>query len=233
MKKTLLSSALLALLAGALAAGPAYGSPRLWTDSTETTLLRSVKTPPVNQPDALEFVNEGPIGLVLFNQGAVTTITCSEIEFGTTVVANNELNSAGMGETKLALPFGVAEGDDCTTMNTAGQLESAPVYFDTNAAGVVPANIALSGPPFEATLRKLKLSLNVAGSFCTANLEGAKGPVFNATAGFVEESPPNLVMATNAIVPATCSGKKAKLEIKARYFLETMSTTTDTAFIGP
>jgi hypothetical protein len=231
MTKKVLSSVLLVLIAGALTAGVAYGSPRLWTDSSEKTLLRSVKATPKNQPDALEFVNEGNVSFKFFIEGAVKTVTCSEIEAGTTVVANNEL--VKVVETKLAMPFGVAEGDDCTIPNTAGELESAPVYFDTNAAGAVPATITLTGPPFEATLHKLKLSLNVQGKFCTANLEGVTGVVANATEGFVEESPANLNLTVNSTVPVSCPPNKGNLEVKARFFAETMSTTTDTAFIGP
>ncbi len=231
-KKALGSTALLLLLAGALAASTAYGSPRLWTDPSETTLLRSVKAGPINQPDALEFVNEGPVGIVVFAKGFARTITCNEIEYGTTVLANDELVKTEV-ETKLAMPFGVAEGDECTTVNTAGGTEPVPIYFDTNAAGAVPATIKLTGPAFEATLSKLKLSEDIAGSFCTANLEGVKGEVSNPTTGLVEESPANLNVAINAIVPITCGKEKAKEEIKARFFLETMSTTTDTAFIGP
>jgi hypothetical protein len=232
MRKKALGSLVFVLAAGALAAGAAYGSPRLWTDSSETKLLRSVKAIPTNQPDALEFVNEGPVGFLLFAKGFVRTITCGELEYGTTVVANDELVKTEV-ETKLALPFGVAEGDECTTVNSAGLPESVPIYFDTNAAGAVPGNITLSGPAFEATLHKLRLSENVEGQFCTANLEGAKGPVSNATSGFVEESPPNLSVAINAIVPTVCGKEKVKEEIKGRFFVETMSTATDTVFIGP
>jgi hypothetical protein len=164
--------------------------------------------------------------------GFVKPITCTELEFGTTVVGNNSLVKSVV-ETKLAMPFGVAEGDDCTTENSAGATESVPTYFDTTATGAVPATITLTGPPFMATFKKLKLSQKIEGTFCTVSIEGVTGEVTNATAGFVEESPPNLNVSVSALVPVACPGEKVKAEVKARFFLETMSTVTDTAFIGP
>src|SRR5258706_581490 len=58
MNKRFLLGFMSVLFAGALFAAPASATPRLWTNSTETTLLRSVTTEPKNQPDALEFVGE-------------------------------------------------------------------------------------------------------------------------------------------------------------------------------
>src|SRR2546429_17936 len=49
------------LIIGALFAPMAGASPRLWTDSSEATPLRSITSTPKNQPDALEFDNEGPV----------------------------------------------------------------------------------------------------------------------------------------------------------------------------
>src|SRR2546422_11369802 len=94
------------LIAGALFAVPASATPRLWTDRTQTTLLRSVTSEPKNQPDALEFANEGPVSFLLMRLGFIKPITCTELEFGTTVVGNNSLVKSVV-ETKLALPFGV------------------------------------------------------------------------------------------------------------------------------
>jgi hypothetical protein len=234
MNRTALASVVSALFVGALYAGSAYATPRLWTDKSETTLLRSVVSVPKNQPDALEFANQGTVAFILMSEGKQKTITCTEIEFGTTVVANNKVNKEGLAETKLALPFGVAEGDDCTTQNSAGSLEPVPTYFDTLASGVVPATITLTGgPPFVATFHKLRFSQNIEGLFCTENFEGITGEVFNAAEGFVEEMPPNLSIGIKAVAPVTCPGKKGTVELIARFFLETMSTTTDTAWIGP
>jgi hypothetical protein len=238
MRKNVLATGILALLVGALSAIPALASPGLWTNKSETTLLRSVKSPPINQPDALEFANQGNVAFILTNpKGEQKIVTCTEIEFGTTVVANNNVNKAGEAITKLALPFGVAEGDDCTTPNSAGSLEPVPTYFDTLANGVVPATITITGgpgPPFFATFNNLKFSQNIAGLFCTESLPGIKGEVANGAEPFVEEMPPNLSVGIKGIGPVTCGGKKAgTVEVIARFFLETMSTTTDTAWIGP
>jgi hypothetical protein len=233
MKKKGLAVSALALLIGAAVTASSVAAPRLWTDKTETTLLRSVKTAPANQPDALEFVNEGPVAFVYMSPGVTKTIVCNELEFGTTVLLNNEPVN-GVLETKLALPFGVAEGDNCVTHSSTGAEIPVPTYFDTAANGAVPATISLTGPPFVGTIHKLKFSQNIEGRFCTVSAEGVTGAVSNVTEGFVEESPPNLNIAIKAVVPAVCPGVKGvKVEIIARFFLETMSTTTDTAFIGP
>jgi hypothetical protein len=78
---------------------------------------------------------------------------CNEVEIGTTVVVNS-----GAAETKLAMPFGVAEGDDCITQNPLGTFP-VPAYFDTTAAGAVPATITITGgPPFIITIHKLHLA---------------------------------------------------------------------------
>jgi hypothetical protein len=238
MRKNVLATLILALLVTALSAIPALAVPGLWTNKTETLLLRSVKTPPMNQPDALEFANQGTVAFILTNaKGEQKTIACNEIEFGTTVLANRNVNKAGEPETKLALPFGVAEGDECTTPNTAGSLEPVPTYFDTLANGAVPVVIAITGgpgPPFFATFKQLKFSQNIGGLFCTENLAGIVGEVSNGAEPFVEEMPPNLSVGLKGSGPVTCGGKKAgTVEIIARFFLETMSTTTDTAWIGP
>ncbi len=234
MKKKFVAVSVLGLIVGAAVAGPAVATPRLWTDKSETTLLRSVKTPPRNQPDALEFANNGSVAFLLTRSGAQKTILCNEVEFGTTVLANNELNSKGVAETKLAMPFGVAEGDNCTTQNSAGSLEAVPTYFDTTVAGVVPVTITITGgPPFIATVHKLKFSQNIEGTFCTETLEGIKGEVTNGAEPFVEEMPPNLSVGVKGVGTVVCPGSKGKVELTARFFLETMSTTTDTAFIGP
>jgi hypothetical protein len=234
MKKKVLAATLAVLSVGAILTASALAAPRLWTDSTAKTLLRSVKTAPINQPDALEFANEGSVAFILMSGGAQKTILCNEVEFGNTVVLNNELNKAtNLLETKLAMPFGVAEGDNCTSQTSAGTVETVPTYFDTNPAGDVPATITLTGgPPFFATIRKLKFSQNIEGKFCTATVEGVMGEVTNGAEPFVEESPPNLTVAIKAPIPVVCGKTKVPAELIARFFLETMSTTTDTAFIS-
>lgn len=215
----------------------AWVFPRFWTDSGETTPLRSVAGVPKNQPDALEFVNNGPVEFALSIESEMPDIIC-EMEFGTTVLLNN-----GEQEPKLALPFGVAEGGSCgqEKVEEGGEEvpppNSVPTYFDTRANGSVPATITVAGagPTYTATVRKLKLSQNIAGKFCTANLEGIRGTLSNVTTGFVEESPPNLnLQFTGVVVPVTCTGTKQHISaaLTANFFLETPSTDTDTAFVG-
>jgi len=231
MSKKLLIGVACVLIVGALSAASASAAafPQFWTDSTKTTLLRSVTAVPKNQPDALEWVNNGPVEFVLTPSTKEAPVLCNEVEFGTTVLVNS-----GELETKLALPFGVAEGDDCIQDMPGGVIE-VPTYFDTGANGVVPASITFTGakPPFIATLHKLKFSLNKSRTFCTVSLEGAKGTVENVVEGFVEESPPNLNMTFPGVPTSViCGTTKLKGIFAANFFLETMSTTTDTAFLG-
>jgi hypothetical protein len=223
--KKLLAGVMCVVVVGVLSAAAASASPRLWTDSTETTLLRSVTSEPKNQPDALEFFGE-----MRSNPGGAVGINCSEVEIGTTVVGNNSLVKSVI-ETKLALPFGVAEGDNC--INAAGA--TTPTYFDTGASGAVIGNITITGgPPFIAEIQKLKLSQNREGTFCTLNLAGVKGEIINSAGPFVEESGPNLSASFGSGgVPVTCGSAKFKEVFKAVFTLETPSTTTDTAWIGP
>lgn len=239
MMKKFLAGLVSVLVIGGLSAAPTFAFPQFWSDNTKTTLLRSVTSSPKDQPDALEFNNKEPVvSVVHFIQTArekkekkelpPVTVVCSEMEFGTTVLVNN-----GEAETKLALPFGVDEGDECF-----GPGESyVPTYFDTNAAGAVPATITFTGvnPNIIAHIHKLKFSSDVAGTFCTTTFEGIEGKVENVTSGFMEEMPPNLnLQFTNAIGTGTCVEKetrKIKVELTANFFLETMSTITDTAFI--
>jgi hypothetical protein len=209
----------------------ALAVPQLWADKTRTTLLRDVNTTPAHQPDALELANNGNVEL----KTTPGTITCGEVELGSTVVSN----TAALA--KLALPFGVAEGDNC---NVSGL--NVPTYFDTLAAGPVGnaangnvASITFTEPKageVTATLTDLKLSHNIPGiGFCTSNLSGIKAPVTNVMAGFVEENPPNLnVQFTKVKVPITgVTGCPAEGEFTGNFFLETPSTTSDTGFVEP
>jgi hypothetical protein len=225
MNKAFLGALACALLIGALSVAPAAAAPpRLYTDSSETTLLRSVTSSPKNQPDALEFVGE-----MSAHPGGALGITCSEVELGTTVLGNNSPVKKVV-ETKLALPFGVAEGDDCT--NTEGT--ATPTYFDTNGSGAVPATIAITGgPPFITEIQNLKLSQLRGKTFCTLSLAGVKGELINSLGGFVEESGPNLEAVFGGEVPVICGKSKLSELFSASFTLETPSTTTETAWIGP
>jgi hypothetical protein len=221
------------LLAGALFAASANAT-KLWTDSSATEKLRSITSLPKNQPDALEFANEGPVEFRLMRKGFVNPITCTEVELGTTVLGNESLVKKVI-ETRLAMPFGIAEGDDCNGINSSGGPETVPTYFDTSAAGAVTASIAITGTgPFTATIENLRVSQEVEkGTFCTTTIQGVSGEISNVTAGFVEESPPNLNVGFSALVPVVCGKEKVSSVFNAKFFLETMSSVTDTAFITP
>jgi hypothetical protein len=247
MKTKILAVLLAAAAVGTFTATSALAGPvpQLWTDSSKTTPLRDVKSTPINQPDALEFVTSTQLGPLIFHwteKGAQFEVVCQEAEFGTTLVSNSPEGEVKTKENKLALPFGVIENDECrdTGPNTTGL---ALAYFDTTAAGVVPANITIAPGPV-GHLHKLKFSLNLVGNgWCTVTvLEGTPVLFANATAGFVEESLPNLIAtvlgetasAPNSSIACTHTGEKTvkvKGSIGSSFFLETMSTKTDTAFI--
>jgi hypothetical protein len=228
MSKKFLVSFMSVLFIGALSvtAASAVPQPVLSTDSTELTPLRSVTSLPKNQPDALEFV-----GQMRSNLAGTVGINCTEVEIGTTVVGNNSLVKSVV-ETNLAVPFGVAEGDECTN---AASGSAVPTYFDTSAAGAVPANIVITGGgPFIAELQQLKLSQNREKGFCTLILSGVKGEIVNPLGGLVEESPPNLEAKFGSSgIPVVCGKSKFSEIFSANFTLETPSTTTDTAWIGP
>jgi hypothetical protein len=208
-------------------------------DKEKGVLLRDVTSTPTNQPDALEFVNNGEVKLEATIAAKKETIVCTEIEFGGTVLDNN-LKEEKEAVT-LAVPFGVAEGDNCKV-----GAANVPTYFDTLATGAVGnqatgkvASITIAdsgaGSKIIATVHNLKFSQNIPGiGFCTSNVDGKAGEVTNVTAGFVEEAAPNLnVQFTKAEVPIESSGGvgcPTKGELTGNFFLETPSTQTDTAF---
>ncbi len=193
--------------------------------------LRDVTTTPANQPDAGEFVNNGNVVL----ETSLGNITCTEIEFGTTVLKNKP------GEVELALPFGVAEGQDCTNP-TVGEV---PTYFDTLATGPVGnsangkvASVSIAdtgvGTKIIATVHNLKFSQNLAGKFCTGNLDLITGTVTNSEGPFVEEATPNLNVQFNEQKVAVTGevGCPTEGKLTANFFLETPSTGTDTAWFN-
>jgi hypothetical protein len=239
MRKLLISVApALAVAALALVPGQALAKKaRFWTDKTEATLLRDVKsTPNENQPDAGEFVNNGNV--VLKTSGGLVnpTITCKEIEFGGAVVSNTEALA------KLAVASGVAEGDECTD-EKGNQVHT---LFDTLASGAVGnattgtvATVTVSGEkaPFTATVNDLKWSFNDAaiGStvWCTGNANGITGSVTNSAGPFTEEKEPNLKAEFKETkVPVEGSLCPTEGKLTATFFLETPSTFTDTVWVG-
>jgi hypothetical protein len=232
MKRKFVTGLASVLAASGLSAASASAFPQLWTDSSKSTLLRSVSSTPINQPDAMEFVNNGPLTLEGSSSGANPGVICSEVEFGTTVVKNNATE-----EVRLALPFGVAEGDNCSIPGTT---LNVPVYFDTNAAGGGVAFITIGvGPAYLTTIHNLKLSLNISGNWCTAQqptTAGITGEMRNWAGPFVEEEPNNLnVHFEKAPVSVVCTiaSKKVKYTstLTGDFYVETMSAATDTAWV--
>jgi hypothetical protein len=209
-------------------AASAFSAERRVFDKKGGTALRDVNsTPSKNQPDAIEFVNNGASKLAT----SVGTIECTELEFGTTLVNND-----GVSALRLAIPFGVAEGDNC---NLAG-VGNVPTYFDTLANGAVgnaangnvaSATITGAVAPFTATLHDLKFSQNIAGKFCTGELDKVEGKVENSSGPFVEEKTPNLELKIEKEVTVSGTGCPTTAKLTANFFAETPSTTTDTAWI--
>jgi hypothetical protein len=214
----------------ALAVGSASAAKPELLDKPAGKLLRDVNKAPTNAPDGLEFANNGNVELVT----AKGTYTCTEIELGTTVVkAENPVN--------LAVPGGVFEGDECKI-----GAANMPIYFATLPSGAVgnavngnvaKVSITEVGGVKNAGISDLKFSWNLPGvGFCTANLNGLTGSVANGVGSLVEDRPPNLnVQFTKIKVPITASGGvgcPAEGELTGNFFLETPSTTTDTAFVN-
>jgi hypothetical protein len=238
MKKALLV-ALTTLLVGGLFAASASAAPRFFEEKGGP-LLRSVATLPSKlQPSAIEFnAIEGVTWRFKFLPETTKEelqVHCNEVEVGTTVVTN--LIEEKENENKLAMPFGVAEGDECFGGNSGGFV---PTFFDTNAAGAVPATITFGGvlPAITAKLHKLKMSFEpLPEEFCTATFENTPGEVVDVGGPFSEESFPNTFIAfrsahfTGSCVPVGKPLKKFNGELTATLFVETPSTVTDTVWI--
>jgi hypothetical protein len=197
-------------------------------DKEKGTVLRDVKAKPENQPDAIEFVNNGTAKL----KTSLGTIECTELEFGSTVLSN------ALGAVELALPFGVAEGDNCSITGVG----AVPTYFDTTAEGAVGnaankkvARITVAdtgvGTPVVATLHDLKFSQSIGGKFCTGELNEVSGTVTNSSGPFVEEKTPNLEAKFEKTIKVSGeAGCPTEATLTVNFFLETPSTMTDTAW---
>ena len=223
-------------------AAQASALPALFRSEQGGPLLRSVSTLPSKlQPDAIEFNNESEVTFTLRflpnkieKEEVVEAVVCTEFELGTAVVTNA---LEGVEENKLSLPWGIAEGENCTLEGGT----AVPTYFDTNASGVVPATITfLRTVPerAQATVHKLKLSYVIGKRFCTASFEGMQGTVVDSKGPFsslTEEGPPNTYIEfAKAPFKGLCEGKPARKfngELSAKFFVETMSTLTDTVWI--
>jgi hypothetical protein len=232
MRKGLLVGLASAMIGSALVVSAASAAPMFFNEKGGIP-LRSVATlPSKNQPAAIEFGTvEGAKYRLNLAKGGKIEIVCREVEYGTTVVTNSP--EAVVTENKLALPFGVAEGDECSGSG-AGPV---PTYFDTTAAGVVPATITFSGvlPAITAKLHKLKISFETSpGVFCTATFEGTPGEVVDVPGPFAEESFPNTFIHFGAVpFTGTCTPPIEKFtgELSTMMFVESPSTATDTVWI--
>jgi hypothetical protein len=185
----------------------------------------------------LEFVNNGEVKLAT----ASFTQVCTEIELGATVLHNE------VGKVQLALPFGVFEGDNCQVAGTR-----IPNYFDTLNSGAVGnqangevARITIAdennSTKLMAKVENLTFSFKVFGvggsGFCVADVNGKTAQVENSEHEFVEETLPNLnLQFTETAIPiADGEGVVAphcpsEGKLTGNFFLETPSTTTDTAW---
>jgi hypothetical protein len=215
-------AALVAMVAMAFAAASAGAFVPELRDKKAGTALRDLTSTPTNQPDAGEFVNSTEVKLAT----KAGTIVCTEIEFGTTVVKNRNK------EVTLAVPFGVAEGDNCTV-----GVAQVPTYFDTNNLGAVGtgastvATVTVTGAG-TATVHNLSFSQNIPGvGFCTGEVSGLSGTVANGTEPFGEEGATGLTVKFETEVSISGTGCEAALGAKAKltgtFRLETPSTATD------
>jgi hypothetical protein len=234
MRKGLLVGLASAAISSAVMASAASAAPKFF-DKEGGVLLRSVSSlPSKDQPAAIEFGTVEAASYVLnFSAAESLTIVCHEVEYGTTVLTNTL--EGVEGENKLALPFAVAEGDECMGGAAGGLI---PTYFDTTAAGALPATITFSGvlPAITAKLHKLKISFEITpGVFCTATFEGTPGEVVDVKGPFAEESMPNtFIHFSKAPFSGTCATKPIKKftgELTTLMFVETPSTATDTVWI--
>jgi hypothetical protein len=240
MKIKLLVSLASALTLGTLCGVPASASPMFWTDSTKTTPLRDLKTPPRLTPDVLEFANQGPVRFSTESSTGKMTVACNQVELGAAVVVNNDVE-----ETMLSIPFGVFEGDQCvgsTRPLVPTHFHTLPPWLGVGAVGTVfrVTKITVTGnsAPFTATIHYMTISQDLGDKFCVWNFDLIRGVIANATEGFVEEAPPNLSLKFPAVeVPVRNAAHsrgcpKAGTFSADFLFLETMSTATDTAFVG-
>jgi hypothetical protein len=229
----LMAVSLLCMFAFIAATAFADEDDRLLDQKTAGVLMHDVAGPNANQPDTLEFISDGAVTL----KTTLPTVTCEEIEVGTTVVQAKA--TMAKPTVALAIPWGVAEnGSD--TLTTPKDC-TAPTWFDTTAEGAVGgggkvATVTVGDTNnlmFVAEFHNLKFSVELgAGLVCTGNLDTVKVPVENITAGFMEEKTPNLnVKFVSTVVPVIGTGCPTTSELSGKFFLETGSGKFDTAFL--
>jgi hypothetical protein len=239
MRIKLLGSTAVALTVASMSAPPTSAYPRFWTDSTKTTPLRDLNTPPKRVPDVLEFANQGPVTFSMQLSTGADTVACDEVDLGAAVVVND-----GVEETMLSVPFGVFEGDRCIGSGGAvvpARFHTLPPWLGVGAVGtglkVTKITVTGSAAPFAATIHYLPISLDLGDKLCRWALEQTSGQIENATEGFVEEAPPNLSLKFSAVHVAVknmtgSKGCPTSGTFSGEFVLETMSTATDTAFVG-
>jgi hypothetical protein len=216
----------------AFMASSAFAVDELLTKEAAGTRLREYTTTPVGFPDSLEFVNKESVVLKV---GELTN-TCTEMEFGTFV----KTNPVG-GPPVLSLPWGVAEGDNCTFLTYFG-----PATADAAHPGALETSVTIKDDeplpnPIHAEVTKLSFAiLGTPVGTCIYGTSGVEPPLVGnvtTTGGpYGEEGAvANLTVSFSGRIVQRQAGsaelcpKEGELN-KAVFILETPSTNTDGAF---
>jgi hypothetical protein len=215
----------------AFMATSAFAADELLTTENGGTRLRELTTTPAGSPDSLEFVNSGSLAWKL----SELSNTCTEIELGAFV----KTNPVG-GNPELALPWGVAEGDNCTFAVLFG-----PVTADAAHPGALQTSMVIKDDeprpnPIHAEVTKFEMAwLGMPFGTCIYGVKEAEKLVGNVTTTggpYGEEgAAPNLTVSFSGktMKKQAGSGEACPAEIeltKAVFVLETPSTNTDGAF---
>jgi hypothetical protein len=206
----------------------------LRTKAVGGVTLRDINTVSVNQPSAIELVNNGN---TKWDIPGFFTSECTEAEFGAFVVRS--VATVANPQDELSVPFGVFE--NCTI--TGGI--PAPIYVDTGgvkkAQSEIEATIADTGPGTEikVTLTGLKLSLYIKEPAITCKFTGTiVGKWTNGAGPFTEESATNqsaVDFTGQTLTSPTCGTANI---VAANFFVETTSDpknfvgNTDTVFFA-
>src|SRR5436190_10237455 len=227
------------LTVAALRPAPTSASPMIWTDSTQTTPMRDLTTPPKHTPDSLEFVNQGPVTFSMELPTGRVTVSCNEVELGVTVDTNN-----GTDETMLSITSSVLESDECLGPDgrVPTRFHTLPPWLGVGAVGtgikVTKLTVAGDSSPFAAAIHYMTMAQDWGTKTCMWNFEMADGQLENATEGFVEEASPNLSLQFPGVeIPVkNATGSKGCPKtgtFRGEFYLKSTSTPTNTAFVAP
>jgi hypothetical protein len=209
----------------------AFAADELLTKEAAGTRLRELTTTPAGSPDSLELVNKESF---VWKQGELSN-TCTEIELGAFV----KTNPVG-GNPVLSLPWGVAEGDNCTFLVYFG-----PVTSDEKHPGSLETSMTIKDDepapnPIRAVVTKFEMAwLGEPWGTCIYGVSGAETLVGNVTTTggpYGEEGAvANLTVSFSGKILQRQAGSAElcpkELELnKAVFILETPSTNTDGAF---